>query len=276
MKSSELASLAGVTVRALRHYHQLGVLPEPRRGPNGYRDYAAGDLIRLLRIKRFAALGIPLEAMPALLDNETRREENRDHDGGAGGAGPGALLDALEADIDAELARLHRQKTLIAGLRQAKALDLPPELARFVDTFAATAPEPVRRMDREQAVLLAHLAGEEGLGDLAKVYEQLSSSELAGPVLRFYAAFAELAPGSSAAEVEEVVAAFVSSVALPLRDAVGAGTGLFPDADAVAAVCDEYLRSTLNPTQQQALASIADRLAENEPGPGRAVRPGTG
>ncbi|WP_084195160.1 MerR family DNA-binding transcriptional regulator [Streptosporangium amethystogenes] len=37
MNSSELGSLAGVTVRALRHYHQVGVLDEPPRGPNGYR-----------------------------------------------------------------------------------------------------------------------------------------------------------------------------------------------------------------------------------------------
>ena len=52
MKSSEIAKLAGVSVRTLRHYHAIGLLPEPPRGENGYRDYSAGDLARLLRIKR--------------------------------------------------------------------------------------------------------------------------------------------------------------------------------------------------------------------------------
>ena len=35
MLSSELAELAGVTVRTLRHYHQIGLLPEPPRTAGG-------------------------------------------------------------------------------------------------------------------------------------------------------------------------------------------------------------------------------------------------
>ena len=68
MRSGELARLAGVTVRALRHYHRVGVLVEPDRGPNGYRAYAVHDLIRVLRIKRLASLGVPLARMAGLLD----------------------------------------------------------------------------------------------------------------------------------------------------------------------------------------------------------------
>ena len=45
MRSGELAALAGVTVRTLRHYHQIGLLPEPERGGNGYRDYDVHDLL---------------------------------------------------------------------------------------------------------------------------------------------------------------------------------------------------------------------------------------
>ena len=50
MLSSELAELAGVTVRTLRHYHQIGLLPEPPRSTGGYRRYNVSDLVRLLRI----------------------------------------------------------------------------------------------------------------------------------------------------------------------------------------------------------------------------------
>ncbi len=38
---SQLAAYAGVTVRAVRHYHQIGLLPEPERDASGYRRYGA-------------------------------------------------------------------------------------------------------------------------------------------------------------------------------------------------------------------------------------------
>ena len=34
---SQLARHAGVTIRAVRHYHQIGLLPEPERDASGYR-----------------------------------------------------------------------------------------------------------------------------------------------------------------------------------------------------------------------------------------------
>ncbi|WP_344167895.1 MerR family transcriptional regulator [Kribbella lupini] len=38
---SRLAAYAGVTVRAVRHYHQIGLLPEPERDHSGYRCSAS-------------------------------------------------------------------------------------------------------------------------------------------------------------------------------------------------------------------------------------------
>ena len=51
MRSGEIARLAGVTVRTLRHYRSIGLLPEPNRSDNGYCEYTLDDLLRLLRIK---------------------------------------------------------------------------------------------------------------------------------------------------------------------------------------------------------------------------------
>src|SRR6186997_791905 len=99
MRSHDLATLAQVTVRTLRHYHQVGVLPEPERTRNGYREYTVHDLVRLLRIKRLAALGIPLERMPAMFEADP--------------ADQAATLRKLDADLDAQIARLQAQKTLI-------------------------------------------------------------------------------------------------------------------------------------------------------------------
>ena len=65
---SQLASYAGVTVRAVRHYHQIGLLPEPARDGSGYRTYDAADVVRLIRIRTLAEAGVPLARVQELLD----------------------------------------------------------------------------------------------------------------------------------------------------------------------------------------------------------------
>ncbi|WP_157880243.1 MerR family DNA-binding transcriptional regulator, partial [Streptomyces katrae] len=37
MRIGEIAALVGVTTRAVRHYHHVGLLPEPGRRANRYR-----------------------------------------------------------------------------------------------------------------------------------------------------------------------------------------------------------------------------------------------
>ena len=65
---SQLAAYAGVTVRAVRHYHQIGLLPEPARDRSGYRTYGAADVVRLIRIRTLAEAGVPLARVQELLD----------------------------------------------------------------------------------------------------------------------------------------------------------------------------------------------------------------
>lgn len=60
MKIGELAELAGTTPRAVRHYHAEGLLPEPRRQPNGYRSYGVRELITLVKIKKLRDAGLSL------------------------------------------------------------------------------------------------------------------------------------------------------------------------------------------------------------------------
>lgn len=60
LRTRDLAAIAGTTPRTLRHYHQIGLLPEVGRDANGYRRYGVGDLVRLLRIRQLAASGLPL------------------------------------------------------------------------------------------------------------------------------------------------------------------------------------------------------------------------
>jgi MerR family transcriptional regulator, thiopeptide resistance regulator len=66
----EFAELAGVTVRTLHHYDQLGLL-KPRRSDAGYRLYRERDLERLEQIVALKFLGIPLKQVRKLLDRDS-------------------------------------------------------------------------------------------------------------------------------------------------------------------------------------------------------------
>jgi DNA-binding transcriptional MerR regulator len=63
----ELAGLAGVSTRTVRHYHAVGLLPEPVRDTSGYRRYGAEDVVCLVRIVRLRAVGMPVPRIAAQL-----------------------------------------------------------------------------------------------------------------------------------------------------------------------------------------------------------------
>ena len=63
----EVARLAGVTVRTLHHYDQIGLLPPSGRASNGYRTYTAVDLARLQRVLSWRELGFDLEQVAQLV-----------------------------------------------------------------------------------------------------------------------------------------------------------------------------------------------------------------
>lgn len=251
MHSGELARLAGVTVRALRHYHQIGVLPEPERSSNGYRSYNVHDLIRVVRIKRLASLGIPLERMSDLLD-----------DAASDGRG---LLDELDAELAAQIERLTEQRDLIARLRAHNAPpDLPPELAPFLAVFASTGLSPhLAKIDRDQSVLLAHLVGDEGMPYLARFYQRISAPTLAAAVTDIAERFDRLGPGSTEQDIAALVDSFVATFA-PLIGELSDGSE--PDElSGSASLFSEYTADVLNTQQQRALERLAATLDDSAP-----------
>jgi len=64
----ELAKVAGVTVRTLHHYDELGLLTPSERTNGGHRLYSAKDVERLYRLLALRSLGLPLDEIGALLD----------------------------------------------------------------------------------------------------------------------------------------------------------------------------------------------------------------
>ena len=67
MRIKELAEATGVDVDTIRYYEKQGLLPEPARQDNGYRDYASAHLERLAFIRHCRALDITLADVARLL-----------------------------------------------------------------------------------------------------------------------------------------------------------------------------------------------------------------
>jgi DNA-binding transcriptional MerR regulator len=63
----QLAAYAGVTIKAVRHYHNRGLLEEAPRDSSGYRRYTAQHAIELVKIKTLAEAGVPLARVKELL-----------------------------------------------------------------------------------------------------------------------------------------------------------------------------------------------------------------
>ncbi|MBF8194385.1 MerR family transcriptional regulator [Nonomuraea sp. K274] len=64
----QAARLAGITVRTLHHYDEIGLLAPGERTHAGYRRYTDADLVRLQQILLYRELGFPLEEIAVILD----------------------------------------------------------------------------------------------------------------------------------------------------------------------------------------------------------------
>lgn len=247
MRSSEIAQLAGVTVRALRHYHLVGVLAEPPRLSNGYREYGVHDLIRILRIKQLASLGISLDRMPQILD-------------GTGGDTV-ELLAELDRELEAQIERLTEQRSIIAQIRgMGAAPDVPLSLASAMKSLSAGASPDLAKFDRDQSVLLAHLAGEQNIPFITGLYQSLSESSHVSAVQAINERFVLLGPDSSESELAEIVEDFIS-VMLPVFQEIG-GDQEGADLNGNADVFLEQATGFFNSQQRQVFAEIERRIRD--------------
>jgi len=76
LKVSEVAEMAGVSVRTLHHYDEIGLLAPEETTEAGYRLYSERDLERLQQILFFRELGFPLKQIKSIIDSPSfdRRE----------------------------------------------------------------------------------------------------------------------------------------------------------------------------------------------------------
>ncbi|MEU3576347.1 MerR family transcriptional regulator [Streptomyces globisporus] len=109
VRIGDAAAFAGCTPRAIRHYHEIGLLPEPERGGDDRRRYGYEDMIRLLWIRRMADAGIALEDI-----REAFAEDPAD---AQRGDGIEAVLESVEGSLAAQEAELRRQRTAVQRMR---------------------------------------------------------------------------------------------------------------------------------------------------------------
>ena len=120
----QLAELAGTTAKAVRHYHEIGLLDEPERASNGYKRYGVSHLVRLLRIRRLTDLGVALADVPSVESGDDKARQ---------------ILQNLDAELAADIERRQRMRRELAAIMDNRtALDMPPDLKTLADDLPET------------------------------------------------------------------------------------------------------------------------------------------
>jgi len=107
MEIRELEARTGVTAKTIRYYEQAGVLPAPRRKPNGYREYDEKDVERLKFVAGARKLDFSLNDIAEILAMRDRRE-----------APCRVVLDLLEQKAREVARRIKELKKLETDLRE--------------------------------------------------------------------------------------------------------------------------------------------------------------
>ena len=173
---SQLAAYAGVTVRAVRHYHAKGLLPEPERDSSGYRRYDAAAVVELVRIRTLSDAGVPLSRVRELLvadDDEFA-----------------AAVGDIDRRLRAEIRERQRHRERITQLAAGDSLALPPEAVAYLDRLRGVGvPEQMVDAERDAWILVAAQAPER-----MPFYMEMKTEQLDDPsVLSLYRELADIA-----------------------------------------------------------------------------------
>lgn len=207
----QLASYAGVTIRAVRHYHEIGLLPEAKRDFSGYRTYDVEAVVRLIKIRTLAEAGVPLSRVHDLLDadDETFARETAE----------------IDRDLRRQIGALQEHRRRIAQLASGDTLAVPTVVAAYLDRVRAIgAPESLVQAERDAWVLVAARYPERIPAYMADKVTQLEDPR----VVRFYRLIAEVL--ESATDQHERLAGEMADLLAELFDEAAAN-GLLDQQD---------------------------------------------
>ncbi|MET9327096.1 MerR family transcriptional regulator [Tsukamurella sp. NPDC003166] len=172
MRIGDVARIAGVSTRAIRHYHRIGIVAEPARESNGYRSYTLDDVVLVLRIRRLAETGMSLDEIADVLDDDGHHRE----------------LDEVLAELDADLAR---QEDAIRDRRR-----------RLADLRVTAAGSPVSERVGAIAGRIVEVYGPDGAaGRMELAVMEVLTSVVPGAVELYEAALSDPAMVSASGDI---------------------------------------------------------------------------
>ncbi|MFF8020144.1 MerR family transcriptional regulator [Streptomyces sp. NPDC007896] len=246
MRIGELAVAVGVTTRTVRHYHHLGLLPEPERRPNGYRDYTLRHAVVLARIRRLTELGLGLAEVRDVLADDAGRDLAE-------------VLEELDADLARQEAAIRERRERLRALLDRDG-NLPaegpvsPELAALLTGMAHGPESPMAARDREVLALIDTVASPENrkrlMAALGNAFETPSAVARAHEVYALLDALADADPDDRDDRDDPRVDEAARALADCLPDS------LLTEADLAPGLDDSFLRALyadVAPAQAEAI-----------------------
>jgi hypothetical protein len=148
MRVSDAAKIAGCSVRTVRYYHNLGLLPVPTKQRGPWRDYEFADVARLIQIRSMAQAGMRLDdirlelsaaetavmaVVPAPAAASTQLVDAPTATPAAGTTAPTdpadcdcEIYDQTLRSLDQQIAKLQQQRARLLEMKQQAMMKSPP------------------------------------------------------------------------------------------------------------------------------------------------------
>jgi DNA-binding transcriptional MerR regulator len=237
----EVARLAGVSARTVRHYHAIGLLPEPSRDSQGYRRYGSTDAVTLVRAVRLRALGMPLPQVAARLAAASD-----------GGESVSDALHTLAEELDQEISRLVATRDRLRELATSEAFDQPVKaLTTALRQSGLIGATDELRTGQEWAATLLDAVHPQGMsGVLTQASGLLNDPAAAAEFVGLLEKFRRLRPRAADARVDA------------LADRVAAILSRFVDGASFAdgELLDKASADRLNQAQRRFLRQLRTRI----------------
>jgi DNA-binding transcriptional MerR regulator len=231
MRIGELAALVGVSTRTVRHYHRLGLLTEPVRLTNGYRDYRLRDAVELARVRRLAELGLSLDEIRRVLAGDRGRDLRE-------------VLQELDADLARQQEAIGARRRRLAELLTAGHLHpdaaVSPAMASVLGELTGGG-SAFAGHDREMLTMLDTATDPAGREALSELFRPLTEPGAQAETEAIYARLDELATAEvTDPRVAELAADLAAHLPAELATAMVESLGNPETAHWMGAVSEEF------------------------------------
>ena len=172
----QLAGYAGVTIKAVRYYHQRGLLEEPPRDASGYRRYTVEHAILLVKIKTLAEAGVPIARIRELLAADPERFA--------------AAIVEIDHRLQQRVEELARTRERIARLGAGDRLFVSEDVAELLDRLRELGvSQRGVQLERDLWILVQSVSTRQAAVWLADKRDALDDPEFRAMYLEYDAAF---------------------------------------------------------------------------------------